>query len=1213
MNRYLITAMLAGLTLSSVQAVPPGTLDGENIPTDFANSKRIGVQTNHTAVGDVTSLGVFPDYSEGTELDAMYLAKDFDHLYIGLAGNVAPIGNPFIILIDSEFDFGQTELRTEGVGGPPWMVQLLGREVVFSDNGTPNDPNDDTYTVTPNSGTLLPDCGDGSFTGWDYALAVDVADDDNMYVHEYQLFDFQVGAASAADLCNYADGRGRVPCDPTPDNPSDTSLPVYSIRNLVATSPEGDGNETIEGGDSAFGYTRGGWDNSNTAGVTDSDASDAATALTGLELAIPLANIGSGVFDTDTIRIVVLTMDADEYQTTTVSDEFGSVINQALPSFSGPDCNATTGLGKRPDLSAIASCLEVDLNSLDVIRSGAVMDGVINPNDYDANAPILTQQCPTSAGDQAPLSDRIVPEQPGSELNQLFVDNDDQYLYLGLTGNLEADNKSLSLFIDTDAKAGGGDALISDFSNFTLDGTYERWDPNDPNTIVDPNLISGAESYTVQAYDFGGGYKDIIPNINAPTATDLNLDIVINPANQAEVVRVLLTDADGTERIFDFDIAGLSGAQSLTRPLDSYDFDISAGSVPGLDLTDLSFFHIAGDFSNGKPGNVYDITFDNLALSDADQGSHTLDFVPSPASFTSVQITDFGDFSLLGTYESWGSATFTSGSDSFQVQSTGGFGGGYADINPNVNLTGLQSVELEVTVNAGTSGGGEAILVVLSDGDDTQLRWSFGGLQIGANSLSLPLSAGAHVYDGGDGEFDFSDISFIHIQSNYDEQNITFEDLSATTIVPGAAPLFSLKDLQLPNGPLDVLGNGLLIPDLAVGYDIAYGIDLSYGSELAYVNFINLVTNEFAYRGSVGLESGSATLFDDPGGEVASNPNGLMMAVNNTNVMGVVGCDDPNLACFDEDAATVAAQAETTTTGIEMAIPLADLGLTSLDLPKIIQLSALVNDKKGFASNQSLPAMRNTSYEGNQVVNPGQTPVNLTDPTSGPSTSVLITDFANFDPNGAFGVWTFSDFTSGPDDFTVDSHDFGGCYYFLNPLVDATGTATIELEVTLNPDNQTDRLVLVLFDTDGSVWLYRWDNLTNGTQTLRRALTEPTQIDAAGAEPGLNLASLGQINLQGAFHNGNPGDVMDITFHNLQLVGGVRNFEARAARICLGTVAGDGDCDGDNDMADAALLQQCFGKQYLVPPMECLQLDLVPDGEVNKLDYDSFETLITGP
>ncbi|HRX85917.1 MAG TPA: hypothetical protein P5572_12940 [Phycisphaerae bacterium] len=1040
MKHLLIGLLATWGTLSSALAAAPGPLDGMDIPTDYAAAALVGVQTNRTGAGDVTDLAVMPVYTAGSELDALYLAKDNSYLYVGLAGNLIEVGNDFIILIDNPFSGGQTELRTEGVGGPPFALQLAGREVIVNTNGTPLDGSDDTYTVTPNSGTLLPTCGDPSFTGWDYALAVDGAGG-TLYGHDYLLFDAPFGNASAGDVCHFGDERGRVPCDPTPDNPNDAGLPVWAIRNFVFSSPIGDGNETFEGGGPQFGYPRGGFDNSNTSGVTEVSATQAAAANTGIEIAIPLATLG--LFSSDTFHLMVISMDADEYQETAVSEGFGTVLNQALPALTGASCNPPQGLGLRPDLSSVASCLTVDLNTVATISPSAVLDGVIDPADYGGGAPVATQSCPTSNGDQARAYDVLQPVQDGSELDAMYAANDDSFLYLGLTGNLAADDTSLNVFVDTGA---GGEhelafdtgsavydaSVITDFTNFTFSGRYQRW--------VTGSITSGVDGVHVVSTDYGGAYYDINPNMSVPGATTLTLDLTLHPNNLADTVIVILVDEDLTERAYRFDGLTANGTYSLSVPLSAYSTENAPGSVPGLDTENLSFFHITGSFGHGNPGVTLDMTFHQLAL---------------------------------------------------------------------------------------------------------------------------------------------------------------------LSVTPGAAPIVTMSGDQLANGPLPA--------DEAIGYDYAYGINLSYQPYLAFVDFFDLVNDAFTYRGSVVPDYGDSVLADDPGGLVADNPNGMAMAVNNWNTTGVISCPD-NAACHLESAATVAQRAREATRGFEMAIPLADLGLSAADLPRIIHVWAEIGDELGFAYDQSLPSMRNASGAGNQVSNPGNAPANFTNPGAPPATNAVLSDFSNFALTDTYDGWTTASFTSGATAFTVQGTDWGGGYYDLDPNVDASSATDLELQVTLNPSNQTDKIVVVLTDDDGTERVYRFENLSNGTQTLALPLSRYVNDNNPGTVPGLDLANISFFHIAGAYHNGNPGVIMDVTFDNLALIGAARNYEARAAAICLGTVDGDADCDGDNDLVDIALLQRCVGVQAdPVLPMACERLDFVKDGQVDTLDLTAFEALLDGP
>jgi len=1210
MKSLVATIALLIATPSWLLAAPPGTLDGENIPADFANSKKVGLQTNYTAVGDVTATTSTPVVSQGSELDALYLAVDNVNLYIGLAGNLVQVGSPFIVLMDTpgDFDLGQTELKTEGVGGPAFMLQLAGREVVVNDNGTPNDTTDDTYTVVPNSGTLLPDCGDPMFSGWDYALAFDASPGGTLDVHEYRLFDFQIGTANEANECVFDPAIGRVSCDPTPDNPNDPPLPIFASRTLIASTPINDGNETIE---NTFpgGPVRGGMDNTNVLGVTDTDATNAATATKGIEIAIPLGTIGNvQVNPNDVIRMLVITMDGDELQETAVSDGYGTIVNQALPSYTGPNCLTPDTLGLRPDLSVVASCFSVDLSTLSTLGAGAVLDGNIDPADYTGGAPLLTQSCPTSGGDQVQLADSQTPVQEGSELNALYADHDDDYLYLGMTGNLAADNKSINLFIDTDANAGGGGAVIEDFSDVEFFALNDQW--------ANATVTTDGDTVRIESTDFGSGVIDISPNANAGSAASmLEVTYTVNAPNQAPRFGIILSDADGTESVYLFEITG-PGTFTDAIPVDMPSLNGLPGSVPGLDLTDISFIQLTGGFSSGDPGVAFDVTFDHVALVDGDDGEHTLNFTPDASAFPVVPISDF-DLLPVDTYVSWATATITLVPDGLRIEenTTGGFGGGAVDISPNVNLSDAINFELDVTLGPSTVGpGGSAggtILIVLADTDDTQLRWAFFNVPPGSFTLTANLSAGNLVNAGGIPGFDFANVSFMQLQADYDVLDLTWEELRANAVLPGVRPIIGFNGNQLPNGPLDILNSGTFLSDRSAEYDYAYGINLTYDpSPTAYIDYFDVVNDTFAFRGRSDLDGGSAILT----GVDAVNPNNLQMAFNNQNIDGITSCTDDSFMCFTDDAATVAAQADTADSGVELAIPLADLGLSAADFPRVVQLSAIIGDRTGPASNQSLPSMRNSSVDGNQVVNPGEAPVNFTDPLSGPAAGAVISDFSSFTPTGQYGTWDPSDFTSGPDAFTVAATDFGGCFFIFPSAIDASGAAEIVLDVTVNPSNLADRIIAILYDGDGTIRVWDFDIPGPGTWTLSKELGDFLQEDAPGSVPGLDVSNLTQFNIAGTFANGNPGVIFDVTFDNYQLMGGVRNFESRAARICLGTVDGDGDCDGDNDLIDIALLQQCGGRTpNPVFPMECEQLDLFKDGTIDDADLSAFESLIDGP
>lgn len=148
--------------------------------------------------------------------------------------------------------------------------------------------------------------------------------------------------------------------------------------------------------------------------------------------------------------------------------------------------------------------------------------------------------------------------------------------------------------------------LIEDFSGFALSGTYVQFDTG---TFTD-----NGTDWTLQANDFGGGWFDLPAPINASGRTALELELDVNAGNVAEIFNIVLIDADGTERVYRFSDLVAGDDQTLVIDLDDFLQDNAVGTVPGLDLSAITTFHIQGTFANGDPGQLLDLTLDNLAL-----------------------------------------------------------------------------------------------------------------------------------------------------------------------------------------------------------------------------------------------------------------------------------------------------------------------------------------------------------------------------------------------------------------------------------------------------------------------------------------------------------------------------------------------------------------------------------------------------------------------
>lgn len=148
--------------------------------------------------------------------------------------------------------------------------------------------------------------------------------------------------------------------------------------------------------------------------------------------------------------------------------------------------------------------------------------------------------------------------------------------------------------------------LLSNFSGFALSGTYVGFDTG--------TFIDNGTDWTLQANDFGGGWFDLPAPIDATGRTALELKLDVNIGNVSDKFNIVLIDGDGTERVYRFLEPVIGDDQTLTIDLDDFLQDNAAGTVPGLDLSTITTFHIQGTFANGNPGQLLDLTLDNLAL-----------------------------------------------------------------------------------------------------------------------------------------------------------------------------------------------------------------------------------------------------------------------------------------------------------------------------------------------------------------------------------------------------------------------------------------------------------------------------------------------------------------------------------------------------------------------------------------------------------------------
>ncbi len=200
------------------------------------------------------------------------------------------------------------------------------------------------------------------------------------------------------------------------------------------------------------------------------------------------------------------------------------------------------------------------------------------------------------------------------------------------TGNHCALSATLFAAAVLTAGAASANVQISDFGSFDLTGTYENWN--------DATFTSGASDFRVEGGDFGGGWFELPAPVDATGETSLEIMLDVNAANVATLFNVVIFDADGTERVYRWEELAVGDDQTLTVGLDDFLQDNNAGTVEGLDVSNITQFHLQGSFSNGNPGLLLDLTFDNLALVSGSMGLS--------ADFNGDGSVDLLDLDILG-------------------------------------------------------------------------------------------------------------------------------------------------------------------------------------------------------------------------------------------------------------------------------------------------------------------------------------------------------------------------------------------------------------------------------------------------------------------------------------------------------------------------------------------------------------------------------------
>jgi hypothetical protein len=457
MAKHLLLNLALGVVLAtgvSAFAAPPGPIDGVDIPTDFGGvGNAAALQTNRTGWGKS-----FERYAAtGSELNRMWVAQGqdggVDYLYIGITGNLQTGGNQLMIFIQDANTNGQNVLKTELCGGPPYALQDMGAETAINTNGTP-DPADDFLERT------------GAFDGAKFDEGATAAET------------FAPTRAITIDLFN-ADinvSLYRMRENPMPGLTYDDAgtiivetLPVYATRCYLGQGAVNNGLGDLSGGGPGYpdtectdqGYSLADWqiavDGRNTLGVNGVDLTgDPATATLGFEVRAPLADLA--LTRDQTIKVLALI----------TGGTGGAVSNQSLPTM---QVDAPNWDGRWPQINLDDDqnlgwdgdqFATVDLQANDVGAAAPAFDGQLLDAVYNTTTLVAEQGTWTKYGDQTTANNvEVVVE---NELDGMWIDNDSQNLYIGLTGNTSGGNRML-IYFDTLPPVSGERTLIATNAN----------------------------------------------------------------------------------------------------------------------------------------------------------------------------------------------------------------------------------------------------------------------------------------------------------------------------------------------------------------------------------------------------------------------------------------------------------------------------------------------------------------------------------------------------------------------------------------------------------------------------------------------------------------------------------------------------------------------------------------------------------------------------
>lgn len=942
MLTQLCTRRIAGLLIAvsvvclcagslSAQATFDGTINDGVV--EWSSASGPAVQDNHTGFGN--QVPTSPDVN-GSELDELFVRTDGTFLYLGITGNLEENGNAIIIFIDYDYTEivpeGQNTLATEiapvltdfpcaGIG-PPFAINNLGQALQQNDGGSPEDPTDDLTERDTNS---TPTTFDADFTP-DVAVAVDTFAG-TLSVNQYNL-----STAPSSPFGNWDDpitNSGTGPCETQQE-----TLPFFAHRIFRGSVAVESGNGALDGGTNDNSWEAA-FNNEGVAGVTGSAVATAGSQLpgdprsqtSGLEAKLHLEDLGFTLPLSGDLRFrisVLLTSGA------------GSVSNQVLPGIQGGLSQVI--LGFRPQLPAVSGIQHATVTETPAAFSPAI-DGVNILNEFGVTSVVASQDTVTGFGDRSQTCTTV---QEGSELDELYVrlgdlEGSNQFLYVGLTGNLETSGNAQILLLDVDQTAGVGQNTLMTEIAPVFD---EPCSFNGP-----PSAVQGLGGELATSQTTG-------ETIRTGTAGTV-LDAGFEPE-----IAIAVDTFEGTVNVNHYTLSSSAlgqwndpstpqeGSNDCTEsPVETLDYfadRIFRGSV-GLNSA-------SGIVSDGTNPNGSEFAYNDTGV-DGVSGSAVND----PSTQTTgleakISLLDLGfapqDLPVSSLPVKI-SALLTSSQGLVSNQVLPGLGGGTSQ--PNLNFrpdfttianNQFASVTLSPATFTGTVDGASIVsdfgAPALLATQDTST--GFGDHQI--VECAPVLASGSEMnqmfVQEDAGTLDLAITG--NIEPNSQNQFVIFLDT-----VDGGESLLDANAGRI---------TGLAGNTIPMAAEWALVLNLGGGSSTIYIDRVNLLSNESEFVGSNGLNSGEGDL-DACGPNFPNCMTTWKLAFSNTNIAGVNGDagDDP----INNSLNIQPSNAQTATTGVELSIPLSDLGGIP-DARGVCVFAILTNGDGGFMSNQVLPA-----------------------------------------------------------------------------------------------------------------------------------------------------------------------------------------------------------------------------------------------------------------